>query len=175
MKLPPVVPTFPGPRELSAFRERVLIPRRSTGKCWMWLGTKSRPHPAPLTDDGHYGVAKINGRHWRAHRLAHELFIGPIPDGFDVDHLCCRPLCVNPAHLEAVAPAENRRRAISAGRYHRTVQAETLSTAIGLMTGIWRSAERRSKMQRPKDPQRWRPLATGSVEALDLKRKQNNV
>ena len=37
-----------------------------------------------------------------AHRVAYELFIGPIPDGLELDHLCRHRNCINPAHLEAV-------------------------------------------------------------------------
>ncbi|QES45192.1 hypothetical protein DEJ49_33160 [Streptomyces venezuelae] len=46
-----------------------------------------------------------------AHRVSHRLFVGPIPDGYDVDHLCCLPWCVNPLHLEAVPHSVNIRRA----------------------------------------------------------------
>lgn len=41
------------------------------------------------------------------HRVAHELAIGPIPEGYEVDHLCRVPRCVRPDHLEAVTPKEN--------------------------------------------------------------------
>jgi hypothetical protein len=33
--------------------------------------------------------------------------VGPIPDGFEVDHLCRVTPCVNPAHLEPVTHREN--------------------------------------------------------------------
>lgn len=33
-----------------------------------------------------------------------------IPKGFEVDHLCVNPPCVNPLHLEVVTRAENNRR-----------------------------------------------------------------
>lgn len=62
------------------------------------------------------GYVKVwNGdRPVAAHRFAYELWIGPIPDGMTVDHLCHDPVacspgpcahraCVNPDHL-AVAP-----------------------------------------------------------------------
>lgn len=49
-----------------------------------------------------------------AHSLAHELWVGVIPDGFVVDHVYARGCrhhdCINPAHLEAVTPSENARR-----------------------------------------------------------------
>jgi hypothetical protein len=45
-----------------------------------------------------------------AHRWAYEHFIGPIPAGLEIDHLCRVRHCVNPAHLEPVTKSENRRR-----------------------------------------------------------------
>ena len=47
----------------------------------------------------------------RAHRLAYEQEVGPIPEGMQLDHTCAQPICVWPGHLEPVTPAENNRRA----------------------------------------------------------------
>jgi len=57
-----------------------------------------------------YGTIYANGASRLAHRVAYELVVGPIPDGLHIDHLCRRPICVNPAHLEAVTQRENTRR-----------------------------------------------------------------
>lgn len=45
-----------------------------------------------------------------AYRLTYEWFIGPIPDGLQIDHLCGQPSCVNPEHLEPVTLRENVQR-----------------------------------------------------------------
>lgn len=45
-----------------------------------------------------------------SHRWAYEDQVGPIPDGWEVDHLCRNRACLRPDHLEAVPLAENRRR-----------------------------------------------------------------
>ena len=72
----------------------------STG-CWEWTGH---------VNNAGYGRVKND----YAHRLAYEMFVGPIPDGADLDHLCRRRSCVNPAHLEPVTRSENVRRGYAA-------------------------------------------------------------
>lgn len=69
--------------------------------CWLWTASA-----AP----GGYGKMGVAGRTVSAHRVAYELFIGSIPDGLEIDHLCRNKRCVNPAHLDVVTRAENERR-----------------------------------------------------------------
>jgi len=41
------------------------------------------------------------------HRVAFELASGPIPTGMLVDHICHRPLCIRPEHLQLATRKEN--------------------------------------------------------------------
>lgn len=54
------------------------------------------------------GIKKSQG----VHRISHRAFKGPIPEGYEVDHLCRLGACWNPEHLEAVTPEVNRERAL---------------------------------------------------------------
>lgn len=78
--------------------------------CWEWTGTRGNHG---------YGMAGLEGKYIPAHRAAHLLFVGPIPDGHHVDHSCRNRLCVFPGHLEAVTQSENNRRSEQARRSGR--------------------------------------------------------
>jgi hypothetical protein len=62
------------------------------GGCDLWTGRVDRRG---------YGLAWINGRQERAARASYKAFVGPIPPGHDVHHLCRNRHCINPEHLEA--------------------------------------------------------------------------
>lgn len=73
--------------------------------CWIWTGSLQG------YERFRYGTFALNGKAVRAHRAAYELFVGSIPEGYELDHLCRDPRCVNPEHLEAVTHLENMQRA----------------------------------------------------------------
>lgn len=66
--------------------------------CWVWQ--------ARLDADG-YGHIQIQRRDRIAHRVSYEAFVGPIPEGLQIDHLCRVRACCNPEHLEAVTSRVN--------------------------------------------------------------------
>lgn len=85
------------PLQLNRFEAKV--ERIPFSTCWWWIGARAKG----------YGIMKrpcVNAID-SAHRIAYEHFVGPIPAGLQLDHLCRNPSCVNPAHLEPVTCREN--------------------------------------------------------------------
>lgn len=81
--------------------ERFLSKLEITEACWLWKGVK-------VSDN--YGSFYADGTKGAAHRWSYEWFVGPIPEGLQIDHLCRVHDCVNPDHLEPVTQHENWRR-----------------------------------------------------------------
>lgn len=72
--------------------------------CWIWQG---KP------DAAGYGRISVADNVQYAHRVSFETFIGPIPEGLTIDHLCRVRACINPGHMEPVTLSENVRRELA--------------------------------------------------------------
>lgn len=77
------------------------IVKTKTETCWYWVGA---------TTSAGYGHLRVDGVLMPIHRYMYERFIGPIPEGLLIDHLCAVKICANPYHLEPVDMQENFRR-----------------------------------------------------------------
>jgi hypothetical protein len=80
---------------------RLLARREFVEGHWLWSGAQN---------SAGYGVIREAGRGSRmlyVHRASYEIFIGPIPDGHQIDHECERTLCFKPECLCAVLPHVN--------------------------------------------------------------------
>lgn len=87
------------------------------GGCWLMDGHLR---------NGYALMRDAEGRQRDAHRVVYEEYVGPIPEGLQLDHVChtlakdcagghsCpHRRCVNPAHLEPVTHRENALRGVS--------------------------------------------------------------
>ena len=96
------------------------VDKQSSG-CWLWTGTKSSHSrhgqfavPLKVTAEDGRRLTVYKGS--PAHVVSHELFIGPIPDGYEVVRTCFNPLCVSPEHVQAVTHQGRQDLLVAAGR-----------------------------------------------------------
>lgn len=102
--------------------------------CWLWTGAIDRYG---------YGQIGVEGRVTGVHRASYSTFVGPIPEGLTIDHLCRVRRCLNPEHLETVTSRENTLRG-------DTIQARN-------------AAKSRCPKGHPYDVVQWRKLKSGSL------------
>lgn len=69
--------------------------------CWLWSGYLDRKGYA------RFFVRNERVRNVSVARWVYEHFVGPIPHGLEIDHLCRVRDCNNPFHLEPVTHHEN--------------------------------------------------------------------
>ena len=82
--------------------------------CWIFQGALGG-----AGDYGQFSWVVSGERHTRgAHILMYLIFVGPIPDGYEVDHLCRVHACGRPSHLEAVTHQVNQKRGLNGSKTH---------------------------------------------------------
>lgn len=75
--------------------------------CWVWQGGTS--------EFGH-GRMRVNGTLVSPHRIAYQLFVGPLSDDEKVLHKCDNPPCFNPFHLFKGTYSDNMKDCAAKGR-----------------------------------------------------------
>lgn len=66
--------------------------------CWEWQAARKATG---------YGLMRVRRKTRLVHRFSYETFVGPIPEGLTIDHLCGNRACCNPAHMEPVTQRTN--------------------------------------------------------------------
>lgn len=113
---------YKGGRPELPLGERLLKDVEYIGDCWVWKGKSYTP-------DGRYGKIGVgtkekgNKKSLLVHRVAYEVFKGPIPVGLSVCHTCDVTLCIRPDHLFTGTHNENMQDAVDKGRIPKGVDA----------------------------------------------------
>lgn len=72
--------------------------------CWNWIKPLNKWGYAKFTVGSRTDSTR---RPAFVHRVSYETFVGKIPKGLVIDHLCRNNRCQNPKHLEPVTAREN--------------------------------------------------------------------
>lgn len=158
---------------------------KGRAECWLY----------PKTTEGGYGRAHLRGRQRFVHRVSYELFVGPIPPGYHVDHALrneapsrCARACANPDHLEAVPPRVNVLRGMSPAAQHarktlckngHPFTPGNLETRKGRSCRICARARQRARYHAKKEVHRarnaeWRARNREKIAAYDHARRSAN-
>lgn len=102
------------------------VQRGAADECWPWLASRDRKG---------YGQFEVDGKPRRAHRVAYELALGPIPTGALLLHSCDNRPCCNPAHLRPGTNRDNVRDMDQRGR-RRTVSHQGERHGCSKLTAV---------------------------------------
>lgn len=91
-----------------AFMRYVKLPQDYRKSCWAWQGPTQQNQATLFERTAGGGRKKIY-----AIRRSYQLFIGDIPPGYIVTHICKNVLCVNPYHLKIVKRLNNTKKEIN--------------------------------------------------------------
>lgn len=83
----------------TALQRFIFLHIKKENGCWEWRGVLDKRGYGRLVDD--------NGWADMAHRWSYKHFVGEIPKGLVINHLCHNPKCVNPKHLEVTTHYDN--------------------------------------------------------------------
>lgn len=93
-----------------SFYKNIRWPKNPVKHCWNWRG-------ATQNGTGSYGRFHYRNGRYMAHRISWEIHNNQkIPEGKVIRHMCNRPQCVNPHHLQVGTQMENVRDMLQAGR-----------------------------------------------------------
>lgn len=120
--------------------------------CWEWQGCRTARGYGNITvgslRDGTRKVRKV-------HAVAYEIWVGDVPEGKELDHLCRNTSCFNPSHLEPVTHSVNLKRAYPLGEAYKCGHIRTESNIVINSDGFRRcktcaQASRRARYERSK-------------------------
>lgn len=103
-----------GKRKPVADRLAQRLVKDDTTGCLLWRGS--------LNEKGYGQIAVEPGKPGLTHRVAWEIYRGPIPNGLCVLHRCDIPACCNPEHLFLGTKADNNADMIAKGRARQGVR-----------------------------------------------------
>lgn len=86
------------PTQVQYLKDRFESKYQRTDGCWIWSGAKVR---------GYGYIYHKNYAGLYAHRVSYLLYVGTVPEGMLVDHICHVRSCVNPSHLRLATPKQN--------------------------------------------------------------------
>jgi hypothetical protein len=142
--------------KLSTLMSRIKYPIDKDA-CWEWCGYVGK---------NGYGFLSIRPHGSQpAHRVVYETFVGEIPKGLLIDHLCRNKKCVKPDHLEPVTRSVNALRAVmkSRNRTHcihgHEFTSENTLLRKGRAIGTQRECRKCAKLR---------------IEKFNLRRKEQN-